>query len=472
MRFLLITLLLFTQARAFAAPSSPQERCEVLRTNVVAHHQKLAKFLPPKMTPAPAIADLLALGEDSCGDDEAAEAVVTTVYDALGQHSGKVGVILRAKNERDAAIADGFRAVPHSEQLIVKEVVDDPKAVQQALAELVLVHQVAAVMGGTQRRDAALLAEWAAQLRLTFINLAPFTYLGSKRSRFAFTVFPSETKLAQKLTQYISQRRFKRIAVLRPARNDAVTFAGTVTRLAQKAGVDISTQWVYFSSDYASLEDAVKKLFKIDRKLREKEFKDLYEKMKKEAEDKKLPFNPNQVILPPVVDVDAVVIPDNFRLVRHIAKIMQFHGVKNLPLIGHQQWRAPELVEPTDPFMNGAAFVDYIGRYDQLPDILTGGGTGDNPFFIPSGETNKLDFRVVGYRAANIMLSFLHSGNNKRYAIADKLVKFELPPQGPFSEGPVFTPQRMSQWPAFILKVQDRSLQLVQNATMARSPAP
>lgn len=471
MRLWLLTWLLF-ETSAFAFAGSPEERCETLRDNVVAAHQKLATFLPPKMTPVAAITSLLAIKPSACADEEDAADMINTVYDAVGEHSGKVGVIIRYKNEKDAAIVEGFRAVPHSEKLIVKQVVDDPKAVQQALAELVLVHQVAAIMGGTQRRDATLLAEWAAQLRIAFINLAPFSYLGAKRSRFAFTVFPSEMKLAQKMAQYLTQKNYKKIAILRPARNDAVNFSNNVARLVKKAGIDASIQWVYFSSDYASLEDAVKRLFKIDRKLREKEFKDLYEKMKKEAEDKKIPFNPNQVILPPLVEVDAVIIPDNFRIVRHIAKIMQFHGVRSLPLVGHQQWRAPELVEPTDPFLNGAVFVDYIGRYDQLPDVLTGGGNSENPFFIASGEANKLDYRLVGYRAAHIMLTLLHSEPQKRYGIADKLMKFEMPAQGPFANGAVFTPQRMSQWPAFMLKVQERSLQMVAETAVAHSPSP
>ena len=50
------------------------------------------------------------------------------------------------------------------------------------------------------------------------------------------------------------------------------------------------------------------------------------------AESEGKEFDPEKVHLPAKTDFDLVLIPDNFKVVRHFLKLFKFHGVKKSSL--------------------------------------------------------------------------------------------------------------------------------------------
>jgi len=93
----------------------------------------------------------------------------------------------------------------------------------------------------------------------------------------------------------------------------------------------------------------------------------------------------------PIVDFDAVFIPDNFQQVALIAPQFPFHNVFDIRLLGTSLWQSPELIEMTGDYVQGAIFpsgffvddesgairdfVDlYKENFESMPGILAATG--------------------------------------------------------------------------------------------------
>src|SRR5690606_24878972 len=96
-----------------------------------------------------------------------------------------------------------------------------------------------------------------------------------------------------------------------------------------------------------------------------------YQRARRAAEAQRVPFDPRMVVLKPIVNFDAVLLPDDFRTARHFAKLFKFHQVDKLTMIGNHEWRSPALVEPYDDFLEGSFFADFIGSYAKLPAAVS-----------------------------------------------------------------------------------------------------
>ena len=167
------------------------------------------------------------------------------------------------------------------------------------------------------------------------------------------------------------------------------------------------------------------------------------------------------MILDPILAADAVVIPDNFRMVHHFVKLFKYHGVEQLPLLGNHEWRSMGLVEPWEPFLNGAVFADFIGSYFRIPAGIEY-ELGQNQFFVREGQTVAVDFQLIGYRAGAIGLEVLSFPLVKRRHLVKHLLKQRqnratLPPTR------CSMPRAGSRWPTFLFRVAGKKIDLISN---------
>jgi ABC-type branched-subunit amino acid transport system substrate-binding protein len=65
-----------------------------------------------------------------------------------------------------------------------------------------------------------------------------------------------------------------------------------------------------------------------------------------------------QEVLPPIVDFDAVFIPDSAKSMGQIAAFLSFEGVKGVKLLGTNLWNTPGLAKRAGNFVNNLIFVD------------------------------------------------------------------------------------------------------------------
>jgi hypothetical protein len=155
----------------------------------------------------------------------------------------------------------------------------------------------------------------------------------------------------------------------------------------------------------------------------------------------------------------AVIILDNFKMVRHIVNMLRPTAASQQTLLfaGNQQWRSPALVTPKEDALQGAVFGDFIGSYDQLPPSLKV-ATTEGPFFAPIQIANKLDYQLIGYRIGSLAVD-VFSHRWSRQQITRNLLQTINHWDDYFpAHAPAFDENRASNWPTFLFRVQDETI--------------
>ena len=58
------------------------------------------------------------------------------------------------------------------------------------------------------------------------------------------------------------------------------------------------------------------------------------------------------------VEVDALLIPDNYNIIGQVAPYLAFYNIKEITLLGSSVWNSPELIKLAGEYVEGAIFVD------------------------------------------------------------------------------------------------------------------
>jgi len=97
----------------------------------------------------------------------------------------------------------------------------------------------------------------------------------------------------------------------------------------------------------------------------------------------------SKLSLAPIVDMDALFIPDNPKVVSSVAATLPFFRVKGLPLLGTTEWNSDQLYRRGGKFVEGAMFPGgvntatsnpkqkefiqaFLEAYGNQPDLLAG----------------------------------------------------------------------------------------------------
>ncbi|MGE0174314.1 MAG: hypothetical protein AB7T49_16070 [Oligoflexales bacterium] len=261
----------------------------------------------------------------------------------------------------------------------------------------------------------------------------------SSLSRLSFAVFPNETQLSATTAAYIADKKMSRVALL--IRKDALSSAWSHDLLRRIQGMPAQSVEVfpYQAEDLNSMETAAKKLLKIDNVLRKDEWEKLAEEAQAKALEENVPFQPEKLMLPARMDFDVVVLPADFRNVKHFLKIFKYLHAPKFPMIGNQQWRAPELMDPPEPFLEGSVIVDFIPETRLLPAPLA------------QTEASLIDYQVIGYQSLSIALAAM-SQIKPGERLGQKIAALQN--VGTFGSGATFDGERRVHWPAFLYAVR------------------
>jgi len=129
---------------------------------------------------------------------------------------------------------------------------------------------------------------------------------------------------------------------------------------------------------------------------------------------------PPDDLLPPLVDFDAIFIPDSAKTMGQIAAMLSFNNVKNVKLLGTNLWNTPGLEKRAGNFANNLLFVDSFVSSDPnyehsqfVKDYKT----------IFSEEPGILE--VQGYDAALLLRQLISQGYTSRESLSRALAKVQ-----------------------------------------------
>ena len=397
-----------------------------------------------------------------CQNQISRKSVAANLRSVFTQSDGRIGVILPLSGPGQKVgqfLLSGLKKAlkDHGRQperdLVVVDTgsYGDPLATEKALAELVFNHQISAVIGGMAVKSATVLDQWSHDLGLPTLLLTS-SLDGQLTSKQSFGIYPSQHRLAKVLANAALNKKIRRVAILRSNDGKSRSLIDQFKKTFLDAGGHITHEVDYNSSDYDNLQKAVSTIFQIDIEVRAEEYAAQVEEERRTAEEDGQYFDIHKVILKPKVTFDAILLPDNFRTVRHFIKLFRYHGIEKIPLIGGHEWRSAALIAPLDPALEGSFFGDFIGTYDALPESLAV-QTFQSRYFVKPSDVLATDFKMIGYRVGRLASLILKASMPTKKHLVKAIQKTKSNDQNFFGKGRIFDQDRQSLWPTYLFSI-------------------
>lgn len=424
-----------------------------LRTHLtsIPRHSDLAPFRIARLSPA------------HCTGSNYRKTLHIAKY-AINHHSRKIGVILPLSGQHQSlanAVLKGVKIALKKFHKNAKIVIKDSQGTQagtlHALAELVFFDQVSMLIGGLSHAEAEILTPYSKELMTPMLVLNKSRDL-IKDNPYIFQIYPNELDLAKALSFESKKRGFKKITILKPAGGKSDQIVELFQKTSAKLEIDASQEFLYAPGDYPTMDKAIAEVTQTNPEHRPEEYDQLLLEAEERAEEEGTTFHKRSVILPAQIETDALFIPDHYTMVRYFIKLLKYHGVEQIPLIGTYEWRSSELIKPWDSFIDDSFFADFIGSYQAIPAEIRI-ETPDSDLFVSDKFAASVDFQLIGYRAANIALRVVNTPFLKRKYLTRHLsnqkenLKF-------FKSRRTFHKNRSIRWPIFLFSIKNEQIEI------------
>jgi hypothetical protein len=378
-------------------------------------------------------------------DEISQKYIVDTGLDLLENQSQKVGALvsLKSSDSPSMAIVEGLKLTT-TPDLFTKTFVFRPTGASKeqilaSLSELIFVERTGIILGSTSILEGEAVEKYIRGLMTVYLGLSDYH---APNNPWYFNATPGSDVLVSGILSRLSAAKVSKIAVLAPE-----TATETLSELTEKSaasGIQLVKQATYTPKNFDSLEKAVKDILQLNVEGREKEFKELVKSKTLEAETNGQVFKVENVRLPPIQNFDFLVLPDDFKMVRHIIKMFKFHGVSNIKIAGNHLWRSETLISPWDNLLRQSFFVDFIGSYLELPFKVD--PPPQNPLFLLGAQASQVDFKLLGYRAGGIAVSALKFADSRHRVWSRALLETPIEQLG-FGKSVAFNSKRKITWP-------------------------
>ncbi len=229
---------------------------------------------------------------------------------------------------------------------------------RRAVEKLVVEDHVVAIIGSLQSKTATSISSKAQALGVPTIVLSQksgITEIGDFIFRNALT---SEMQVQHLVKTAMGKRGFKRFAILYPEDAYGTEYANLFWDAVIAAGGEIKAAQSYNpkETDFrASIQKLVGTFYVDDRA---QEYKHKLEEWKKSINHRTARTEVPKDLLAPIIDFDAIFIPDNTRALGQISGMLAFQEVSNVTLLGTNIWNTSGVIERAGNFANSLLFVD------------------------------------------------------------------------------------------------------------------
>jgi branched-chain amino acid transport system substrate-binding protein len=290
---------------------------------------------------------------------------------------------------------------------------------RKGVKRLVEENHAIAIIGGLLSQTAYSASIQAQELGVPFIALSQkegLTDIGPFIFRNALTVESQVTKLVKTT---MDDLKFKRFAILYPNDPYGVKISNLFWKMVVEKGGTVAGAQSYppGETDFnESIQKLVGTYYVEDRQEEYKErLKKWHEKQEKAGKRRD---KPPVSLLPPVVDFDAIFIPDGPKAIGQIAPMLAYNDIRDVYLIGTNIWNTNEFVRRGQNFVNSSIFTD--GFYGQDESFLS------SQFYQNYSETfNKSPstFSLLGYDSGLVVRSVLSRGANSRLEFTQQVAQ-------------------------------------------------
>jgi branched-chain amino acid transport system substrate-binding protein len=253
-------------------------------------------------------------------------------------------------------------------EIIIRDTAGKPEKALDELETLVNTRKVVGVIGPLSSKTAAFISEKAQELGVPMIALTQRRDI-VKTGDMVFRNFLTPAQEIDSLLQVAMDRLgLERFGILYPDNAYGRFCMNLFWDKLDEMGGSVTAIESY-PPDVTDFADQIKKMVGLYNKRKTKGYEEA----------------------PPLIDFDAVFIPDTYQRVAMIAPQLAFHDVLGVRLIGTRLWHSPKLLEMARNYLQGAVFssgfvaesenprvmdfvTDYKNNFGTIPGILAANG--------------------------------------------------------------------------------------------------
>ena len=379
-----------------------------------------------------------------------ARRVLATVDEELSVHKGRIGCLLpmsgpfriygeEALNGIQMAMASWFGESPGTEtELLIRDTRGDADVAAAAVEELALEHRVMALIGPLSSKAARAAADKAQELGVPIITMAQKEDLPRIGDMVYRNFLTPSMQVEAVLDRAVHSLGFRRFGILYPDNPYGRHFMNLFWDGLEARDCEVTAVESYApdKTDYAEEVQRMVGLYyprpaSVARMLEERKARlGLTEDEKSEDDDEP----------EPIVDFDAVFIPDNSERVALIAPQFPFHRVLGIRFLGTSLWQSEALIELAGDYVQGAllpsgffaevetepvqSFVmEYEASFGQAPGLLAAVGYDtmrflreilNNPRVLTRKDLQRAIYEFDGLEGATGRIRFERDGELKK----------------------------------------------------------
>ncbi len=262
----------------------------------------------------------------------------------------ELGMGLFSESEEDTAL-----------QLILRDTEGKPELAEVGLGELAKDEKVIAVIGPLRSKSAEVAATLAEQLGVPLITLTQKDGI-TEKGEMIYRNFISPAREVNRLVRTaIEELALKRFAILYPDNAYGRYFMKLFWETVEELGGEVKAVESY-ATDQTDFADQIRNMTGLNYPRPKYVMEQLREQRTPEEEENEL--DPGEK--DPIIDFDAVFIPDYYKRVAMVAPQLVYHDIVDVWLLGASQWQSPELIQLSGPYLQGALFTS--GFFSENPD--------------------------------------------------------------------------------------------------------
>ncbi|MBW2094982.1 MAG: penicillin-binding protein activator [Deltaproteobacteria bacterium] len=283
-------------------------------------------------------------------------------------------------------------------EILIKDTEGNPEKASAAMETLVKQEHVIGVIGPLSSKASVAAARVAEKLGVPIITLTQREGItGEGKMVFRNFLVPSR-EIKKIISAAVDDLGLKRFAILYPENPYGRFFMNKFWDGVEEAGAAITAVESY-KPDQTDFADQIKKMTGL--------YYPRPASLVKKLREMKTPYELETEIEPeepqPIIDFDAVFIPDTYQRVIMIAPQLMYYDVTDVQLIGTSVWQSPKLIEMAGKYVQGAIFPSGFFKKQKDPEVRA---------FVRSYEEN---FRTepgilgaTGYDTAGILKAVMN----------------------------------------------------------------
>ncbi len=269
-------------------------------------------------------------------------------------------------------------------ELFVEDSGSNPVQAADAVEKLVQEHGVIAIIGPISNKESVAAGDKAQELGVLNLSLTGKEGISGRGAYVFQNALTPRVQMENLVKHAVQDKQLKRFAILAPDNTFGADMATEFAAVAERLGGKIVGYESYppQAKDFQNQVRALAGLY--ESRFRKMENASL-DKFMKEQQEKT--HRASKARLPPIVDFDAVFLPDGPRAVAQIAAALAYFDVNGVTLLGTSEWNSPELYRRGGRLVEGAVFPGslqlgsnsskqrefvrlYADAYGVMPDLL------------------------------------------------------------------------------------------------------